>query len=398
MLLFRYTLSKEMHMRQTRQVIILCTILIFAFSNAFAIENHKYSTRPITNKGEKWRIGYLEGGPYSNYPTNLRALVEALSEMRWIDEADLPPQTSEDDTSQLWAWICEKTKSKYIQFVSDAYWSSNWENELRFKNKQAVIHRLNTQKDIDLMLAMGTKAGQDLANNEHSVPVIVMSSSNPIGSKIIKSAQDSGFDHVNARVDPTRYERQIRIFHDIIGFEKLGIVYETHTVDGRTYAAVSDVEKVAKERGFEVVSCHAPFSNISKEKAEQAVIKCHNELAPKVDAFYITVHRGVALSKMPELLAPFFKHKISTFSQRGSREVQYGALLSIARAGFKFIAGFHAETIAKIFNGAKPRDLEQVFEDPPRIAINLKTAEKIGYTPPVDILGAADEIYDKIEK
>ncbi|RZB35605.1 MAG: hypothetical protein SRB2_02902 [Desulfobacteraceae bacterium Eth-SRB2] len=144
-------------MRQTRQVIILCTILIFAFSNAFAIENHKYSTQPITNKGEKWRIGYLEGGPYSNYPTNLRALVEALSEMRWIDEADLPPQTSEDDTSQLWAWICEKTKSKYIQFISDAYWSSNWENELRFKNKQAVIDRLNTQKDIDLMLAMGLR-------------------------------------------------------------------------------------------------------------------------------------------------------------------------------------------------------------------------------------------------
>ncbi len=36
--------------------------------------------------------------------------------------------------------------------------------------------------------------------------------------------------------------------------------------------------------------------------------------------------------------------------------------------------------------------------NPPKIAINLKTAEIIGYDPPVDVLGAADEIYQEIEK
>ena len=51
----------------------------------------------------------------------------------------------------------------------------------------------------------------------------------------------------------------------------------------------------------------------------------------------------------------------------------------------------------QIFNGAKPRDLEQVFQDPKAIAINLETAQKIEYDPSFDILAAADEIFEETE-
>ncbi|VTR71464.1 conserved hypothetical protein [Desulfosarcina cetonica] len=353
-----------------------------------------FSIKPTTHHGRKWRIGYLEGGPYSNYPLNLKALVVALADLGWVEKIDTLPLGDEADTSLLWLWISKNIKSDYITFVADAYWSSNWDiKKQRIQNQRAVIKRLNTQKDIDLMLAMGTWAGQDLANHRHHVPTVVISSSDPVGAKIIKSAQDSGFDHLNARVDPTRYERQLRIFHDIFGFTRLGIVYETDTVEGRTYAAIKDVEKLAKERHFTIVACHAPFSNVSKEEAFQAVLNCHRELAPKVDALYMTVHRGIDLHRMAELLAPFHPCKVPTFSQSGSNEVQHGVLLSIARAGFKYVAAFHAQTIAKIFNGAKPRDLDQLFQDPPRIAINTAAARIIGYDPPVEILNMADEIY-----
>ena len=371
--------------------ILICCLCVVP---AGAADKKQYSIKPATHHGQKWRIGYLEGGPYGNYPLNLKALVFALADIGWVEKVDTIPQGTETDTSLMWRWISKNIKSNYITFVADAYWSSNWDiKTLRIQNQRAVIKRLTTKKDIDLMLAMGTWAGQDLANNKHHVPTIVISSSDPVGSKIIKSDQDSGFNHVNARVDPTRYERQIRIFDDIIGFTRLGIVYETDTVEGKTYAAISDVEKLARERNFEIVSCHAPFSNVTQEEAFQAVLQCHRELAPKIDAFYMTVHRGIDLHRMPELLAPFYEYKVPTFSQSGSQEVQHGVLLSIARAGFKYIAGFHAQTIAKIFNGAKPRDLDQLFQDPPRIAINTRTAQIIGYDPPAEIVNMADEIY-----
>ncbi len=225
---------------------------------------------------------------------------------------------------------------------------------------------------------------------------MVISASNPLSSNIIKRIDDSGFDHLNARVDPDRYQRQLTIFHDIFGFKKLGVVYDKETEAGKSYAGIDDAEKVAKTRGFEIISCHAPSADTSRREAKAAILKCYNEIAAKTDAVYVTAHRGVTLENLPGLLAPLNAKRIPTFSQQGSIEVSHGVLMSIAQAGFRYVARFHAETIAQIFNGAKPRGLPQLFEDPPRIALNLQTAVAIGYDPPIDILGAADEIYEEI--
>ena len=99
------------------------------------------------------------------------------------------------------------------------------------------------------MLAMGTWAGQDMANHRHATRTMVISTSDPVGSGIISAPEDSGLDHVHARVDPYRWDRQIRIFHDTIKFKKLGVAYE-NSVAGKSYASIDILDKVAKERGF----------------------------------------------------------------------------------------------------------------------------------------------------
>ena len=68
--------------------------------------------------------------------------------------------------------------------------------------------------------------------------------------------------------------------------------------------------------------------------------------------------------------------------------------MSMAMSRFQDIGMFYAKTIASILNGARPRDLNQRFEQPARIAINLNTAIEIGYDPSIDILAVADEIYE----
>lgn len=40
-----------------------------------------------------------------------------------------------------------------------------------------------------------------------------------------------------------------------------------------------------------------------------------------------------------------------------------------------------------------PGDLNQIFEDPRKIAINLKTAKAIEFKPPKGLMEVADEIY-----
>ncbi len=379
-----------------KKIQAFCFIFLLLFQPAVSFASDQrgpYSSAPITNKGKKWRIGYYEGGAYVNYPINLIRLAEGLAELGWFKKHSSAIPQDPVDSKSVWHEL-GKTDSDFIEFVDEAYWSAGWDKGQRVLNRTSALKYLN-EKKLDMIIAMGTWAGQDLATNEHSVPTMIVSTSDPVKAKIIDSSDDSGFDHVHAKCDPTRYLRQVRLFHNMVGFKKLGLVYE-NSVDGRTYGAIDDVERIAAERAFEIVSCEAPFSGVDKAVSTQALIKCHEELAPKVDALYITVHRGVDSKRMAEILEPLLQNKIPTFYMRGPKEVKHGVMMSISRGGFVEVGRYHANVAAKIFNGAKARDLDQVFEDPKQIAINMKTAEKINFVVPPIFLKIADEIYKDI--
>ncbi|MFW6240126.1 MAG: ABC transporter substrate binding protein [Thermodesulfobacteriota bacterium] len=355
-----------------------------------------FSIEPVHRPdGRRWRIAYLEGGAYGDYETVLRATVNALSELGWMEPLDLPEKDYETH-DELWAFLASNARSEYIRFLADGFYTSDFKQDKRAETRKRLMDRIQNQKDIDLLIAMGTWAGKDLATDDHSVPTIVASTSDPVASGIVDSVEDSGRDHVVARVNPDRYANHVRLFHQIVGFRKLGIVYE-NSPEGRTFGAVADVEKVAREAGFEVVRCFAPFNDVTVDEAEVAVADCYAELAPKVDAVYITVHRGVTLQNMANILAPLNRHKVYSYSMAGSAEVRRGVLMSIAMAGYEASGLYYAQLMAKIFNGAKPRDLEQKLVDPPKIALNLKTANIINYDPSFDVLAAADEIYNDIQ-
>ena len=155
---------------------------------------------------------------------------------------------------------------------------------------------------------------------------------------------------------------------------------------------------MAKERNFKIERCYAISDIADVARREKEYVDCFRRLAQKADTIYVTLHGGVSARSIPHLVEIANSLRIPTFSQSGSSEVKMGILASLSQAGFKYVGQFHAETFAKVFNGAKPRNLDQVFEEPKKIAINLKTAVAIGYDPPVDVLGAADEIFQEIEQ
>ncbi|MFC1821814.1 ABC transporter substrate-binding protein [Thermodesulfobacteriota bacterium] len=382
-------------MKTLKMLLVFCLMTVFMVSVSMAAAAEAdISTAPKTNNGKKWRIAYYEGGEYIDYQKIFTETIKGLMKLGWIEQAYIPQQKGEQ-TKELWNWLTTKAKSNYLQFIKDGHYSANWDDKLREKTAATVIKRLNQKNEVDLMIAMGTWAGKDLANNSHSTPTEVVSASDPVAAGIIKSVEDSGFDHVHAQTDPFRYERQVRVFHEIIGFNKMGICYED-TKAGRSYASIDKVEMVAKEKGFEIVRAFTKSDVADTKLAEASVKKAFQELAKKSDAIYVTVQGGVNYNSIPSLVHIANTNQIPTFSQSGSEEVKYGFLASISQAGFKYIGEYHAEITAKILNGASPRELTQLFEEPPKIAINLKTAEAIGFDPPVDILLAADEIFQEI--
>ena len=106
----------------------------FCFSLTYAMAA---KTAPTLNNGEKWRIGYLEGGPWPDYQKTLIETVICLIDLGWIKKTELPELQNTDDTRMLWNWLSHNIKSDYLNFVEDAYWSSNWEGMC---GKQTGVH------------------------------------------------------------------------------------------------------------------------------------------------------------------------------------------------------------------------------------------------------------------
>ncbi|MBE9607997.1 hypothetical protein INR99_01420 [Chitinilyticum litopenaei] len=345
--------------------------------------------------GSKWRIAYYEGGQYRDYEVILKATVRGLMALGWLRDMPLPAENN-PQAGGFWRWLAANARSDYLEFLPDGYHAAgDFDPKLRPVVAASLRTRLQERRDIDLIIAMGTWAGQDLAKPGIATPVVVMSTSNPVASGIVRSDNDSGLDHLHAKTEPGRYGRQLTLFHDIFRFKKLGIVYED-SMEGRSFAAVDEIAAIANKRGFTVQTCHAPFNGVSQQEAEARVTACYREIARVADAVYLTVHRGITPQTLPAVLEPLTAQGLPTFSMLGEQEVRQGALMSIAQLDYLYVGRFHAETIARIFNGARPRQLPQVWQAPAKIALNLETAERIGYNPPVDILMASDEIYARI--
>ena len=363
--------------------VVVIILSVYVYNNT---TNHK--SAPVKNNGEKWKIGYYEGGPYFNYVKHFKAFVNGLINLGWIDEIEIPEFENLENAHVIWDYLSENANSEYVKFVKDAFWTGNWDDAIRESVKLNCLERLS-EDEIDLILALGTRAGQDIAIEASDVPVIVMSSSDPVEAGIIKSVEDSGYDNVFARCNPDRFKEQIELFHDIFKFDRLGIAYED-TEEGRIYINLSAIEEVAKKRGFEIIKCYAKDEGLSEEEAKQEILKCYEKLSKQIDAAWIGVHRGENSKFMPEILFP-------TWYPEGTTGVERGVLISTSNKDFTDYGNWIAGITAQIFNGQKPRDLNQVYKHPPKLSINMKTAEIIGFEPPDGIKSATDEFYYEIE-
>lgn len=381
--------------RSTCVAFLICFLVTATSSKSVGAISEESS--PATNDGAKWRIGYLEGGPFTNYQGSLKATVQALMKLGWIEPAALPPLGNSEETRELWNWLSTSANSRYLEFVEDAYWSAGWNADKRRQKAREAVRRLNFRQDIDLMLAMGTWAGQDLVHAVKKVPIVVMSCTDPVKSGIIESREDSGQDNVFAWIDPDRFVRRHRLLHDILNFKKLGIVYE-NTETGRAYAGLDSVMQVARERGFEVVECHAAEVGLTAEQSRAQVAACIQKLAPWIDAFTVTDINGENHMFFPQLIKPFFDHGVLVYSPvRGPVYVRRGALIGIMRMNYTAMGNFYAQAIARILNGVRPRDLDQEYREPLGLVVNLEAARRLHYKVPTNLLAVADEVYQKIE-
>ncbi|WP_417228334.1 ABC transporter substrate-binding protein [Amphritea sp.] len=370
----------------------LSAMLLFVISMPLQAGNEQ---SPVLNQGEKWRVAYYQGGEYYDYYQYLKATTEGLMAQGWISPATIPSEYS--TTAQLWRWLVDHAQSDYLAFLADGFYSPEWDRHDRELLRPKVLERLRHNHEVDLLLAMGTWAGMDMATDDHRVPTIVMSVSDPRGIGLL-TEQGSLYSHLYVSEDPQHYERQVALFHDLIGFKTLGVAYE-NTLEGRSYASIELIHRLAQERDFKVVSCFTQSDVNDQLAANTSVIDCFQVLAGQVDAIYVTAQGGVNNDTIPQLVHIANQNSIPTFSQYGQREVKMGYLMSLSQIeGYQREGKILSGVASHILHGSSPASLVKNRETINGISLNLKTAEQIGLYLNADLLAAVDHFFWQIEQ
>lgn len=347
---------------------------------------------PATAQNRPWRVIYLEGGPYRDYHLIFQGLIQGLADLKLVD--DPPPADDETENSApLWRALAARPGPR-LEFLADGFYSAAWDQEALAVARQEILNRLE-QGEADLVLAFGTAAGTALVDAVKGRPLLIISTTDPVGAKLSLTPEDSGRDNVHVQVVAGTTEYQLAMFHNIFGFTTLGMPLDT-TPEGQAAMGLATVEKIAAEKGFTVVPCQTELEIADQEKSYQNLKNCLYRLAETSEAIYLTVNNGMQSVRMAGLLEPVITRQRPTFSQLGPEETRLGVLLSLGESDFLNSGRFEAEVIQAILNGAKPRAVNQVYLPPLTMAMNLKMAQLIGWKPPFEVLAAVDELYNQV--
>lgn len=339
-------------------------VVLLAAATAVAAPGGK--KHPASPQGKVYRVAVLEAGTNWVHDKMLKALQLALADAGWGER---------------------------VQFPADARSVNSW-TTMGKAGTRRMAAELMQRKDIDLVIGMGTEAAQALVacNNGHT-PIVAMTLSDPIGSGVVKSEEDSGVDNLTTCIMPNQWLNMLRLFHTVVRFKKLGVLYED-TAAGRTYTSLDDVRDVVREKGVRLVE----FSHLGRGAT---VNECKSGLvwlvSNGVDAVYlpdIPCFDWTTNDPRP-LLNYLREHKVATFARTGLPLVQLGALMGAYDFDLKPLGKFHAGQMISIFQGVQPRRLKMVMPDAMGLSLNLKTARMMGHDLSPDVLVNADVIVSR---
>jgi ABC-type uncharacterized transport system substrate-binding protein len=370
--------------------------LIFFIVPTFASHHYDIAIYPTLNGNTKWNVAYIEGGQYHDYDKVFKYFIDELMKAGWIEKEKLLEDIS---SKQLWTLLVEgQIESDFLSFDQKNFYSGDWNSDKNKQNAKKIIESANDNK-IDIILSAGTIAGLGVTNDNHKTPTIAFSTSNALLSGILKTASTTGFDHVFATISEGRFENHIILFHEVTGFKNVGIIHE-NTISGKSYSGIETVKRVAEKRNFNVTSCLSLDESIDIQQIRETTFnKCAQKLISSgVDAIYVTEQGGANSSTVKNIAKLAISEKIPTFSQVGAYDVEKGILMgNSSEEEFQNDALYVSRAFMAILLGVKPDDIPNIITSSPSVSINMSTANKINYTVPTVLRGAATKIYNRIE-
>jgi ABC-type uncharacterized transport system substrate-binding protein len=346
--------------------------------------------------GSKYRLSLIDYDEYLPSSRQFYYILTGLEERGWIEAGSLPFTAAEIDAQemavdQMYEKLLSADLGPYLEFAEGAFHYLAYEKEEKVSDD--LVSRAG--KDVDLIITSGTSAGVFVKELGLSVPMIDYSATDPVSSGIIESATEgSGNPYVWAQVEPSLPLRQLKYYHSISPFKKLGIiVYGDETISG-----VPDIKLSASQIGFELVKYN--IDECDRETPEQleayyALVesRIHDMVNEGIDAFFLTVDLINDLNRLTPLLSAFYEKKIPVYLMDDPEALHRGAMMLISANDMENVGRFIADIIEQVFDGAEAGSLPCIYTSAPSIYVNYDVARMINYPLTFEFLAVCDEIY-----
>jgi putative tryptophan/tyrosine transport system substrate-binding protein len=278
----------------------------------------------------------------------------------------------------------------FIEGLRQLGWTegNNITIEYRYaENRLDRLHELAAELvrlDVDIIVAAGTLAPVAAKQATATIPIVMTSAGDPLGTKLVASLARPGGNVTGlSLMSPDLGGKRVELLKEIVpGLERVAVIWNA----ANPYPALvfRETKNAAQQLKIEVQSLEVRMPDDIDNALEAGVLK-------KADAL-ITVEDPLTQSCRKQIADFAVMHRLPAMS--GLRDyVDAGSLLSYGPDLFDLYrraAGY----VDKILKGEKPSDLP--VEQPTKfeLIINLRTAKAIGLTIPQTLIATADKVIE----
>ena len=299
--------------------------------------------------GKVWRIGVLETTSVALNAANLEAFRQGLRELGYVERQN---------------YVIE-------------YRSADGRPE-RFPDLAAELVRLK----VDLILTRGTPAALAAKNATRTIPIVMATSGDPLGTGVVSSLARPGGNVTGlSSIDAELVGKRLELLKEAIpGIARIALVLNLSNPALATQR--KQIEAAARSLGVQ-----PQFLDV--RKPEDLGRAFDTAVKQRADAVHVGLDT-LTLTNLRRIVDLSAKHRLpSIYSSRDF--VDAGGLMAYGMSRRE--AYRHAATyVDKIFKGAKPGDLPVEQSTKFEFVINLKTAKALGMTIPPALLSRADEV------
>jgi|SRR5579872_1204779 len=300
--------------------------------------------------GKVYRIGFFNAGTSAGTPA-LPALLEGLKQFGWIEGNNI--------------------------IIEYRYADNRVE---RLPGLAAQLVRLN----VDAIVAVGTLAPLAAKQATSTIPIVMTSAGDPLGSGLIASLARPGGNVTGlSLMAPDLGGKRLELLRQIVpGLARVAVVWNAANPYPRL--VLKQTENAAQQLKIEVQSLEVRVPDDVSSALDAAVRNKADGLISVEDPLTQSQRRLIAdfaiNNRLPAMSG------VRDFADAGGL-LSYGPDLGDL---YQRAAGY----VNKILNGAKPSDLP--VEQPTKfeLVINLKTAKALGLTVPMALQASADAIIE----